>query len=94
MGAHVNAISAATSSVTLVSSKRSASVAGMGASGETSGNKRQRIQKNTTKKATETLAVQNGIYAAEKISDSFSISHVLNLLVESEYVVYTRGYGH
>ena len=79
------------SSTTLVSSKRSASVAGMDASGGTSSNKRQRARKNTTKKTTETLAVQNGIYAAEKFSDSFSISHVLNLLVESEYVVRTCG---
>ena len=66
----------------------------MGASGGTSSNKRQRVQKNTAKKATETLAVQNGIYAAEKFSDSFSVSHVLNLLIESEYVVYPRGNNH
>ena len=34
--------------------------------------------------ATQALSVQNGIYAAEKFSDSFCISHVVNLLVESE----------
>jgi len=69
--------------MTLVSSKRSASAAGMEAGAETSGSKRQRVQKDS-KKAVQSLAVQNGIYAAEKFSDSFSISHVLNLLVESE----------
>ena len=75
---------AAVSSVTLISSKRSASAAGIEASTGTSGSKRQRIRKDTTRKTTQTLADQNGIYAAEKYSDSFSISHVLNLLVESE----------
>jgi len=50
---------------------------------EISGSKRQRVQKDS-RKTTQPLAVQNGIYAAEKFSDSFSISHVLNLLVESE----------
>ena len=69
---------------TLVSSKRSANAAGMEASAETGGNKRQRVQKDSVKTATQTLAVQNGIYAAEKFSDSLSVSHVLNLLVESE----------
>jgi len=56
----------------------------MGAGAEIPGSKRQRVQKDSTRTATQTLAVQNGIYAAEKFSDSFSISHVLNLLVESE----------
>ena len=84
---YINGVCIAISSVTLVSSKRSASVAGMDASGGTSSNKRQRVQKNTMKKATETLAVQNGIYAAEKFSDSFSISHVLNLLIESMWCI-------
>ncbi|KAF9645198.1 hypothetical protein BDM02DRAFT_687172 [Thelephora ganbajun] len=70
--------------VTLVSSKRTTSAAGMEASAEISGSKRQRIQKVSTKMATQTLVVQNGIYAAEKFSDSLSISHVLNLLAQSD----------
>jgi hypothetical protein len=40
---------------------------------------------------TQELKVQNGIYAAEKFSDLFSISHVVNLLVRGEYVLHTRG---
>jgi len=77
VGIYVNRAYIAISSATLVSSKRSASVAGMEASSGTSSNKRKRVQKNTAKKATETLTVQNGIYATEKFSDSFSISHVV-----------------
>jgi hypothetical protein len=50
---------------------------------EPSSSKRRRVQESI-KTATQTLAVQSGIYAAEKFSDSFCISHVLNLLVESE----------
>ena len=79
------------SSVTLVSSKRSASAAGMDASAGTSGKKRQHVKKATERRTTDALAVQNGVYAAEKFSDSFSISHVLNLLVSGEYVVDVRG---
>jgi sulfur transfer complex TusBCD TusB component (DsrH family) len=40
---------------------------------------------------TQDLKVQNGIYAAEKFSDSFSISHVVNLLVRGEYDLHARG---
>ena len=80
------------SSEPLASSKRSASVAGMDTSAETSGSKRPRV-KNIIKNTTSALAVQNGIYAAEKFSDSFTISHVLNLLVESECVGYFCGYA-
>ena len=67
-----------------MSSKRSASAAGMKVSVEISGSKRQRVQKNPTKTVADTLAIQNGTYAAEKLSDSFCISHVLNLLIKSE----------
>lgn len=75
----------AVSSATLVSSKRSASTAEMDANIEiSSGSKRQRIRRPPTKAANEALADQNGIYAAEKFSDSLSISHVVNLLVQSE----------
>ena len=68
--------------MTRISSKRSASVAGMDANAGTSSSKRPR---GTKKPAKKVLANQNGIYSAEKFSDSFSISHVLNLLIESEY---------
>ena len=56
----------------------------MKASAEISGGKRQRVQKNPAKTVADTLAIQNGTYAAEKLSDSFCISHVLNLLIKSE----------
>jgi len=56
----------------------------MKTSAEASGNKRQRMQKGPAKTTTQTLAVQNGMYAAERLSDSFVISHVLNLLITSE----------
>ncbi|KAF9649100.1 hypothetical protein BDM02DRAFT_3167171 [Thelephora ganbajun] len=72
------------SSATLVSSKRPTSAAGMEGGAEIPSSKRQRVQKDTVKRATKTLAVQDGIYAAEKFSDSFFISHVINLLVESD----------
>jgi hypothetical protein len=85
----VNVRRTAISSVTLVSPrKRSASAAGMDVSATTSGSKRQRME--AINKARLPLAIQNGIYAGEKFSDSFSISHVLNLLVESEYVICVR----
>ena len=58
---------------------------------ETSGSKRQRTQKDSVRKATLSLAIQDGTYAAEKFSDSFSISHVLNLLIDSEREVPTHG---
>ena len=56
----------------------------MEVSAGTSGSKRQRIQKNTVKGTTQPFANQVGTYAAEKFSDSFSTSHVLNLLVRGE----------
>jgi len=76
---------AAVSSATLVSSKRSASAAGVDGGAKTSGSKRQRVRKMDT---TQSLAEQAATYAAEKFSDSFSVSHVLNLLVrcENQYV--------
>ena len=90
----------AASSVALVSPNWSASAVGGDAGKVASGGKSKIVKKAKTKKATtektttektkkttQTLADQNGIYAAEKFSGSFSISHVLNLLVESEYVV-------
>jgi len=55
----------------------------MDASAGTSSRKRQRTQKNSGK-TTQTLSEQAGRYAGEKFSDSFSISHVVNLLVEGE----------
>ena len=58
---------------------------------ETSGSKRQRTQKDSVRKTTLSLAIQDGTYAAEKFSDSFSISHVLNLLIDSEREVPTHG---
>ena len=73
----------AVSSATLVS-KRSASAAGMDSGTATSGSKRRRVQKNSTREVTQSLAAQAGTYAAEKLSDSFSVSHVLNLLVLGE----------
>ena len=63
----------------------------MDASAGTLGGKRQRTQKNSTNEITLSLATQDGTYAAEKFSDSFSISHVLNLLVKSECAVPTHG---
>ena len=75
---------AAVSSVMLISSKWSASMAGMEVSTGTLGSKRRHIRKDTMRKTTQTLADQKGVYAAEKFSDSLCISHVLNLLVESE----------
>ena len=85
-GIYFNASCTAISSATLVSSKRSAGAAGMDTSGVASGSKRRRVEETIVKNTTSELAVQNGIYAAEKFSDPFAISHVLNLLVESEYV--------
>jgi hypothetical protein len=58
-----------------------------------SSSKRKRVQKNTIKFVKQTLTVQGGIYASEKFSDSLSVSHVLNLLVESEDQ-YTRPWPH
>ena len=55
----------------------------MGADTETLGSKWQRV-KNNHKKTCEKVATQVGKYAIEKFSDSFSISHILSLLVESE----------
>ena len=74
----------AVASATLVFNKRSASAAGMHGGAGTSGNKRRRVQKNSTRETTQSLAIQAGTYAAEKFSDSFSVSHVLNLLVQGE----------
>ena len=73
----------AVSSATLAS-KRTASAAGMDGGAGTSGSKRRRIQKNSTTEVTQSLADQTDTYAAEKLSDSFSVSHVLNLLVLGE----------
>ena len=84
MGVYTKTSCTAISSATLVSSKRSAGAAGMEASADTLGSKRQRGQKAAFKTATKALAFQDGVYTTEKFSDSFSISHVLNLLVESE----------
>jgi len=70
--------------MTLVSSKRSASAAGMDVSAETSVSKRQRVQNDLAKTTTQTLAVQNCVYSAEGFSDSFCISHAVNLHIESE----------
>ena len=56
----------------------------------TSSSKRQRVAKKSVKKLKQTLANQDGIYSAEKFSDSFSISHVLNLLIESMYASDTQ----
>jgi len=50
----------------------------------TSGSKRKRVQKNSTVEVTHSVADQAGTYAAEKFSDSFSVSHVLNLLVRGK----------
>ena len=82
---------AATSSNTAVSHKRSAGTAGMDASELASGEKRQRMEKDASKKTTQHLGVQHGIYAAEKFSGSFSVSHVLSLLVRSECGIYVHG---
>ena len=69
----------------MVSLKRSVGAAGMEASEVISGSKRQRTEKDASKKTTQILAVQNGIYTAEKFSGLFSISHILNLLIESKH---------
>ena len=66
-----------------VSSKQSASAAGMGTDTEALGSKQQWV-KNNHKKTCEKFTTQVGKYATEKFSDSFSISHILSLLVESE----------
>ena len=52
------------------------------------GSKRRRVEKKTTRRTTRTLSEQDGIYSAEKFSDSFCISHVVNLLIKGEYVVH------
>ena len=83
-GASVDTNWAAVSSATLVSSKRPASVAGMDGGSGTSGRKRRRVQKSSTRETTQSLAAQAGTYAAEKFSDSFTVSHVLNLLIQGE----------
>ena len=70
------------SSQTLVSCKRSASAAKLDGSAAVSSNKRQRVKKPTKKHT-----VQNGTYAAAKFSDSFSISHVVNLLVAGQFLI-------
>ena len=72
------------SSTTLVSFKRSASTAGMEIGAGISGGKRQRTKEGIISMNRQSLAERDGIYSAEKFSDSFSISHVLNLLVKSE----------
>jgi len=74
----------AASSATLISTKRTASAARMDSGAGTSGKKRRLVQKNSAREATQSLATQVGTYAAEKLSDTFSVSHVLNLLVRSE----------
>ena len=74
----------AVSSAILMSNKRSSRTAGMNGSVGTSGNKRRRVQKSSTGETTQSLAAQTGTYAAEKFSDSFTVSHVLNLLVQGE----------
>ena len=73
------------SSMSCVSSKRSASVAGIDANVGTSSSKRPRVTKKPANGVAKLLENQNGIYSAEKFYDSFSISHVLNLLIKSEY---------
>jgi hypothetical protein len=74
------------SSTTLVSSKRSAGAAGMEVS--TEGSKRRRLR-GGPRKPMGLHKAQNGIYAAEKLSDSFSVSHVVNLLIRSECTIHT-----
>ena len=56
----------------------------MGADAEAPGSKWQRVKDNSAKGTRKPFATQVGMYAAEKFSDSFSISHTLNLLIESE----------
>ncbi|KAF9783684.1 hypothetical protein BJ322DRAFT_1109538 [Thelephora terrestris] len=75
---------ASTSSVSYVSSKRSASTAEMDTSAMSSSSKRPRVKKSSPKVPTQTLTDQNGIYSAHKFSDSFWISHVINLLVQGD----------
>ena len=82
MGACAHGKSTAISSQTLVLSKWSASAAGLDGNAGVSSNKRQRVKNKPVKKT----IVQNGRYAAAKFSDSFSISHVVNLLVAGEYI--------
>ena len=83
-----NASCTAVSSATLQWLKRSASVAGMDNSAVTSGIKRRRVGVDVIKDTMSDLAAQNDMYAAEKFSNSFGISHVLNSFVESEYVAH------
>ncbi|KAF9780823.1 hypothetical protein BJ322DRAFT_1112224 [Thelephora terrestris] len=72
------------SSATVASFKHSASTAGLDTGAEALSTKWQRTGKDPIKKIMRSLAVQAGMYAAEKFSDSFSISHVLNLLIEND----------
>jgi len=51
-----------------MSSKRSASAAGMEVGDETSGSKRQRVQEDPIEAAIQTLEVQNEMYARERFS--------------------------
>ena len=60
----------------------------MDTSAVNSGSKRRRVKKIATRGTTRTLSEQDGIYSAEKFSDSFCISHVVNLLIKGEYVVH------
>jgi len=83
LGVHTKPSCPAVSSTTLVSSKRSASAAGMEVSAETPGSKRQCVQNDLTKATTQTLPVQNCIYPTGRFSDLFCISRVLNLHIES-----------
>ena len=73
----------AVSSATLVSSKRNASVARMDSSTGITGGKRQRVQKSSAR-TVRPFDGEAGTYTAEKFPDSFSVSHVLNLLVQGE----------
>lgn len=86
---------AAMSSMNTVSPnlKRSATAAKLDTSGTTSSSKHRRLKENKTEEATDTLVTANKDYATWKFSDgSFSISHVLNLLVESGYAVHVCGH--
>lgn len=88
---HINTSSTAISSATVASFKHSASTAGLDTGAEALSTKWQRTGKDPIKKIMRSLAVQAGMYAAEKFSDSFSISHVLNLLIESEHAASRHG---
>ena len=57
----------------------------------TSSSKRPRVAKKAARKAPRTLVDQNDIYSTDKFSDSVSISHVLNLLIESEHASSSQG---